>query len=454
MPALIGGSEQCAVAHKSGKVLVDDAVSVLDGIVARKDVFRIVVPDFDQWRVFAVFRLAACGHRHAGLHVGVFRVSASKDEVAFEFSDASDTCRVSVSAGVCEDDVFKDGPVVDSRVGIGGEIKSEVGEVVFLFSADGSAGFEVEPVAFAKNLRVLENLDVAVEGFALDFRAVLVESFKDVRKTCRCAEIIDKVRLDFFEDGKVSDFYTALDVFFKNLGDDAVDVGSAVFGGIILYGFGKSAFAKIPVEFFHKVAGDRFLEERLHAEVFVKGEREHLEFKVASCQFCGKFSAKEIRIGAGEKNGMTAFFAEGIDDFFKTCHILDFIDEKVCYAVVRRVFVDKLLKTVRSFYGSVGSAIKIKIDNMRFVYAVSSKFICNSRHQTGFSATTDTGYDFYDVGVVVKTSDFVKVCLSLEVIHVRKYSKAEVKTQVNGVDFGIISKVAPLPSMNVQVSFL
>ena len=122
-----------------------------------------------------------------------------------------------MSAGIREDRVFKDRTVVNPCVGIGGEVESEVGEVVFLFASDGRTGFEVESVAFVKNLSVLENLNVAVQRFALDLCAVLMERFKDVRKARRCAEIVDKICLNLLEYGTVSDFYTAFDVFFKYL---------------------------------------------------------------------------------------------------------------------------------------------------------------------------------------------------------------------------------------------
>ena len=39
-------SEHCAGRHELRKVFVDDAVSLLDRVVARKDVFRVIVPDF------------------------------------------------------------------------------------------------------------------------------------------------------------------------------------------------------------------------------------------------------------------------------------------------------------------------------------------------------------------------------------------------------------------------
>lgn len=85
-----------------------------------------------------------------------------------------------MSAGIREDDVFNDGAVVDPCVGIGGKVKSEIGEIVFLFAADGRTGFEIKPVAFVKDFCVLENLDVSMQCFTLDFRPVLMKSFKDV----------------------------------------------------------------------------------------------------------------------------------------------------------------------------------------------------------------------------------------------------------------------------------
>ena len=61
--------EQCAVCHELRKVFVDDAISFLDRVIAREDVFRIVVPYFAQWCVFTVFRFPACRHRHTSLDV-------------------------------------------------------------------------------------------------------------------------------------------------------------------------------------------------------------------------------------------------------------------------------------------------------------------------------------------------------------------------------------------------
>ena len=141
---------------------------------------------------------------------------------------------------------------------------------------------------------------------------------------------------------------------------------------------------------------------------------------------------------------MTSFFAKSIDDVFKSCHVLNFINEEIGCSGFGGVFVDELFETVGSFYGSIGSAIKIKIYNMRIGYAFCSKFVGNDGHQTGFTTTTHSSNDFYHVSVVVKTSYFLEVCLSFEVIHVQEYSKHWVKMQVKGVRFVKGNEFTPL----------
>ena len=80
------GLEHTSFAHEIGKVRVDDAVALLDGVVAREDVFRIVVANLLQRGVFAFLRFAACHHRHAGLHIGVSCIAPAEDEVTFKCS--------------------------------------------------------------------------------------------------------------------------------------------------------------------------------------------------------------------------------------------------------------------------------------------------------------------------------------------------------------------------------
>ena len=51
---------------------------------------------------------------------------------------------------------------------------------------------------------------------------------------------------------------------------------------------------------------------------------------------------------------------------------------------------------------------------------------------------------FYHVGVVVKASDFLEVCLSLIEFHARKYNKSVMNRQVKGVIFDLSLKYIPL----------
>lgn len=209
-------------------------------------------------------------------------------------------------------------------------------------------------------------------------------------------------------------------------------------------GFRESSTSQVEVEFFCEIVGNRFPEECFHSDIFIEGEREHLKFEIASGQFRDKFSAEKIGVGAGYENRVTAFFAKSIDDFFESYYVLNFIDEEIDCAGFGSVFVDELFEAVRCFYGSVRSAIKIKIYNMRIGYAFCSKFFGNYGHQTGFTATTHSRDDFYHVGVVVKASDFLEVCLSFIEFHDRKYNKSVMNRQVKGVRFDLSLKYTPL----------
>ena len=97
-----------------------------------------------------------------GLHVCVSCLAFAEDEIAFKRSYSPYACRIAMGTGVGVDHVFKRRAVVDAVVGIGGEVESEVGKVVFLLASDGTAGFEVEAVAFIQDLRVFQDADVPV----------------------------------------------------------------------------------------------------------------------------------------------------------------------------------------------------------------------------------------------------------------------------------------------------
>ena len=213
------------------------------------------------------------------------------------------------------------------------------------------------------------------------------------------------------------DFYATSDIFFEYLFYNALYVCLAVFFGIVLYRFREASFPQIPVKFIHDIGGDRFAEKSFHSEVFVKGKREHFKFKVTSGKFCDKLAAEEIRVGSGYENGMSPFLTKGIDNFFETFYVLDFIDKKICDSGSWNVIVDELFKKVGRLNGSVGSTIKVNINDMRIVDAFFTKLLRYCKHQTGFSATANARQYLDDVGVVVKTSDFFQVCFSFIKIH-------------------------------------
>ena len=442
--ALVCGLERGAGVHELGKVCMDDAVALLDGIVAREDVLGVVVANLLKRGVFAVFGLAVVHHRHARLHVGVASIALAEYEVAFKRSDTPYACRIAVGTGVGVDYVFKRRPVVDPVVGIGGEVEAEVGQVVFLLTSDGSAGFEVEPAAFIQDLCVLQNADVAVQCFALDVRSRLFKIIKEVVETCRRAEVVDKVCLNFLEHGKIADLYAAADVFFEYLGNDAFNVCPAVVGGIVLNSLREAAVMKILVELIDKIGGYALSEKFLHAKELVEGEREHFEFNVSSRQLSDKLSAQEIGIRTGDEDGVSAFDAESIDYFFEVLYILDFIDEEICRSRGWCLFVDDAFKLVGGCDVFVWAAVKINIDNVRIVRSSLPHLFGNCAHKAGLTTTSDAGNDLYESRVLIKSANLAEVVLSLVVVHGGQYSKSAAKWRVKGVKYERLLKNTPL----------
>ena len=438
------GSERCVVAHELREIPVDDAVALLDWIVAREDVFWVVVANLLQRSVFSVFSPSLVHHCHARLHVRVAGVTIAKDEIAFQCTDSPYACRIAVGAGVGVYHVFNRRTVVDPIVGVCGEVETEVREIVLLLAADGSAGFKVKAVAFVENLGVFQNADVSVQRFALDVCPSLAKVFKKVVETCGCAEIVDKVCLNLLECGQITDLYAAADVLLEYLCDNTRYVCPAVVGGIVLNSLGKSAVTQVLVELIYEVGRNGLAEKAFHAKELVEGEREHFKFKVSSGQFRDKLAAQKVGVGAGDENGMSAFDAEGIKHFLKTLYILDFIYEEIGRSRRRRPFIDELFKVIRGFDAFVRSAVKIKIDNVCIVYAVFPKFVGNCFHQTGFAAASDASNYFYESSVFIKAANFAEVVFSSVEVHGRQYNIFTAKSQVKGVDVVERLKNTPL----------
>jgi len=433
--AQVCGSEQGTVAHELGKVCVYDAVALLDGIVAREDVLGIVVANLLQRGVFAVFSSAVVHHCHACLHVGVSGVASTENEIAFKRAYSSYACRIAVGKGVGVDHILKRRPVVDPVVGIGGEVESKVGKVVFLLASDGTSGFEVEAAAFIQNLGIFQNADVPVQRFALDARPRLFKVRKEVVETCRRAEVVDKVRLDLLKCGKIAYLYAPADIFLEYLGNDALNVCSAVVCGVVLDGLRKSSATQILIELIDNVGGDAFAEKSFHAKEFVEGEREHFEFKVSSGQFRDKLAAQEVGIGSCYENGMPPLDAEGIDHLLKPFYVLDFVDEEIGRTGGRRLFVDEPFKAIRGLDVFIRTAVKIEVDNVRIIYAAFAHLIGNCLHKAGFAATSDASDYFYEPRVFIKAANLAEIVFSSVVLHGRKYSTPAANSQVKGVNF-------------------
>ena len=162
-----------------------------------------------------------------------------------------------------------------------------------------------------------------------DVRSRLFKFAEDVFETGRCAEVVDEVRLNFLEHGKIADLYASADVFFEDLGYDSLDVCPAVIGSIVLKRLREAAALQILIEFIYKVGGDVLAEKFLHAKELVESEREHFEFEVSSSKLCYKFAAQKIGVGACDEDGMSSLNAKGIDRLLKSFYILDFVNEDI-----------------------------------------------------------------------------------------------------------------------------
>ena len=244
-------------------------------------------------------------------------------------------------------------------------------------------------------------------------RPRLFKGVQEIGEACRRAEVVDEVGLDLLERGEVANLYAAADVLLEDFGNDSLDVRPAVVGGVVLDGLRESAAAQIQVEFLDKTGGDALAEKFLHAEVFVEGEGEHLEFEVASGQFRDEFAAEKVGIGTGDEDGVPALVAEGVDDLLEALDVLDFVNEEVGDAVRGRFFVDEPFKLLGRLDGTVGAPVEVQIDNVRIRDASFREFVRNCGHQTGLAAAPDAGYHFYDARVIVEAANFAKVVFSL-----------------------------------------
>ena len=114
---------------------MDNAIALLNRVATSENEFGIIVANPLQGCIFPIFGrfVGHDGHRHLG--VGVVGVSMPEDEVAFKRTDSTDTGGIAVGSGVNVNGILKCRTVINSVVGVGGKIKSKVGQVELLLSA-------------------------------------------------------------------------------------------------------------------------------------------------------------------------------------------------------------------------------------------------------------------------------------------------------------------------------
>ena len=266
-------------------------------------------------------------------------------------------------------------------------------------------------------------------------RSCLFEVLKEVVETCRSAEVVDEVCLHLLEHGKIADLYASADILLEDFGNDALNVGSAVVGGVVLDSLREPSATQILIELLDEVGGNALTEIFLHAQELVESEWEHFEFKVSSCQLCDKLAAQEVGIGSGDENGMSSLDSEGIDHLLKPLYVLDFVNEEIGCTGGRRPFVDEPFKAIRGLDVFIRTAVKIEVDDVCIIYAAFTHLVRNCFHKAGFAAASNAGNNLYESRVLIKAANLAEIVFSSIVFHGRKYSISAVKWQVKGADF-------------------
>lgn len=261
---------------------MNDAVPSLDGIASRQKVLGIVVLNLSEGPVFALLRCPVGHDGHGYLNVCIAHLGGSEDEVAFQLPDATDADLATLRESVAIDDVLQHGPVVDAVVGVEGEVEAQVRQVVLLLAPQRFPRLQVEAGALADDLRVLEDLEVSRERFALDLHALLaLEVRSDVRKRRGGAEVVDDVVAHLVEHGDVLDLHTPADVFLEDLLDYRGDVSALVGEPGVIHRLRETALEDVGVELCDRVRVHGQPQESFHLAVLAEVQRLHLEFDVA-----------------------------------------------------------------------------------------------------------------------------------------------------------------------------
>ena len=124
-----------------------------------------------------------------------------------------------------------------------------------------------------------------------------------------------------------------------------------------------------------------------------------------------------VAVGAGKKDGPTAFFPIGVDHFLKAGYILNLVYKQIVQPWRFWKPGQKDVKLVGSFDLSVFPGIQIQKPDVIFTDALCPKLICGQYHQAGFSAAPDACEHFDNIIRVVKASNHFQILLALKQFH-------------------------------------
>ena len=398
-------------------VLVHDAATVLDGVVARDDELGPVVPYLLERAVLAVLSrpIVHDGHRH--LHVGVLHLGRAHDEVALELADAPHAHLVAQAPRVAVDDILEHRPVVDAVVRVEREVEAQVGEVVLLLALKRLARLHVEARALADNLCVLEYLEVAVERLPLDAHALALEVREDVRKRGRRTEVVDDVIAHPVKDRDVLHLRAPADVLLENLPDDGAHVGALVCHLGVAERLGKAALENVAVELDHGVWVDLLPKEALHLAVLLEAERLHLELDVAPRQLGGQLAGEQVGVRSGDEDGESALGAELVHNLLEPLDVLDLVDEEVLHTTDLERRLDQRLELVGRLHRVEAVPVEVKVDDVVLSDPRLLELPGDGLHEARLAALANSGEHLDHAVVVVEPANLLEAVLVLEQTH-------------------------------------
>ena len=90
-----------------------NTASMLDEVVAREQIFWIIVPYTFQRTILSVFRFYAVHNRHRNLDICIVNVIPRQDKIAFQLAYPPYTDIISFGPGINIDDIFQSRTIVN-----------------------------------------------------------------------------------------------------------------------------------------------------------------------------------------------------------------------------------------------------------------------------------------------------------------------------------------------------